>query len=83
MKGRTIREAIDVACEGLNGSLAEWVVLQPEALRDAVTLWVLEYAKNRGVLLVAETDIAPEIDALVARVRDRIRSNWPTVGPTS
>lgn len=77
LTGRTIREAVDVACEGLNGDLVEWVAFDLAELREHITRWVLEYASNRGVVLDVEKDIKPEIDDMVRRVKARIRSNWP------
>lgn len=70
--GRTIRDAIAIALEGLNGDLLEWVVLakQRAALRDHVKLWVHDYARHRGVIL-SDRDIVDELDAVIAELRTR------------
>lgn len=77
--GRTIAEAIRVACEGLAGDLMHWVDAEPQALREYITTWVLDYGRACGVVLDVDRDIKPEIDSMVAKVRARIRRNWPAV----
>lgn len=73
MPGRTIREAIAVALEGLSGDLFVWVVLtkQRDVLREHVIRWVHEYAKNRSVILTDE-DIESELARIIAELRDGI-----------
>jgi hypothetical protein len=70
LKGRTIRQAIAVALEGLNGDLYEWVVLaqQRNAMRKHVILWVADYAQNRGVILGTK-DITDELDKVITELR--------------
>ena len=70
-KGRTIREAIAVALEGLPGNLGEWVLSQPErtAMRAYVIEWIQDYAKVRGVILDPKVDIEPELRAVIAELK--------------
>lgn len=70
MPGRTIREAIAVALEGLSGDMFVWVVLakQRDALRAHVVKWVHEYAQNRGVIL-SDADIESELAQVIAELR--------------
>lgn len=71
MSGRTIREAIAIALEGLAGDLLEWVCLakQKAAMRKHVVTFVADYARNRGVIL-SEQDITSELDKVIAELRD-------------
>ncbi len=70
MPGRTIREAIAIALEGLNGELLEWVVLakQRDAMRKHVRRWVHDYARNRGVIL-SDKDINDELERIIAELK--------------
>lgn len=74
MGGRTIREAIGIALEGLSGDLFEWVVLakQRDSLRKHVLTWVHDYARARGVIL-SDRDIKDELD----RVINELKSGKP------
>lgn len=71
-RGRTIREAIGVALEGLSGDLFEWVVLakQRDAMREHVIHWVHDYARSRGVLL-SDSDITSELDVVIAELKGK------------
>jgi hypothetical protein len=68
--GRTIREAVALAIEGLSGSPIDWVVEDPDELRHHVMRWVADYAKHRGVLL-EPNDIATELHAIVEQIKER------------
>lgn len=69
-KGRTIREAIVLAMEGLNGHPSEWVSQWPTSLRSYILQWVHDYAKNRGVIL-SDSDIDSELKLIVAEIKER------------
>jgi hypothetical protein len=68
--GRTIREAIGVALEGLSGDVLEYVVFakQRDAMRHHVLRFVHEYARNRGVILT-DKDITDELACVVAELK--------------
>lgn len=68
--GRTIRQAIGIALEGLTGELLEWVVLakQRDAMRKHVLRFVHDYARNRGVILT-DADIKDELDVVIAELK--------------
>lgn len=68
--GRTIREAIAIALEGLSGDLLEYVVFakQRAAMREHVIRYVHDYARNRGVILT-DKDIITELDLVVAELK--------------
>lgn len=71
MGGRTIREAVAIALEGLPGSdLLQYVVLakQRDAMRKHVMGFVHDYARNRGVILT-DRDISTELDAIIGELR--------------
>lgn len=71
MTGKTIREAVAIALEGLPGhDLLEYVVLakQRDAMRNHVKRFVHEYARNRGVILT-DKDITSELDVIVAELK--------------
>lgn len=70
MAGKTIREAIAIALEGLSGDLLEWCVLakQRDAMRKHVVRFVHDYARNRGVIL-SDEDITSELNKIVAELR--------------
>jgi hypothetical protein len=70
VKGITIRHAVAIAIEGLNGEMLEWVVLakQRDAMRKHVMRFVHDYARNRGVIL-SDADITSELDKIVAELR--------------
>lgn len=72
VNGRTIREAIAIALEGINGDILEWIVFAKSraALRDHVKLWVHDYARHRGVIL-SDRDITDELDLVIAELRVR------------
>jgi len=72
-RGRTIREAVRVALEGLPGSTAEWAVMARDAMRDHVLGWVMDYAAKRGIMLNIE-DVDGELDVVIEEVcgADRI-----------
>ncbi len=73
-KGRTIREAIAIALEGLPGHVHEWANATGEerkAMRIHVIAWLQEYARIRGVILDPKLDIEPELDAVVAIARTK------------
>ena len=76
MSGRTIREAIAVALEGLSGSAEEWLLASnsedKQRLRSYVRTWVHEYAAARGVIL-EDRDIDTELQDIVNRLRDTIK----------
>jgi hypothetical protein len=64
--GRTIRQAMAIACEALAGNLDEWVTLDPEGLAEHVIRWIKEYALNRGVEL-SDDIIASELREIIRR----------------
>jgi hypothetical protein len=68
--GRTIREAILIALEGIAGRTTEWLGDdgQHAALRNHVLGWVHSYAEHRGVIL-ADSDVAGELDAVISELR--------------
>lgn len=68
--GRTIRQAIAIALEGLTGELLEWVVLakQRDAMRKHVVRFVHDYARNRGVIL-SDKDITDELAVVIAELK--------------
>lgn len=68
MRGRTIREAICVALEGLPGDPAEWIVMDRKSLRAHVIEWVHSYAKRRGVIL-SDSDIDSELRDVIAELK--------------
>lgn len=63
-RGRTIREAVRVALEGLPGRADEWADLARDAMRDHVLGWVLDYAARRGILLTTE-DVDTELNVVI------------------
>lgn len=71
-RGRTIREAVGVALEGLSGDLLEWVVLakQRDAMRAHVIRFVHDYARSHGVLL-SDSDITSELDLVIAELKGK------------
>lgn len=70
MRGRTIRDAIAIALEGLSGDLLEWVCLakQRDTMRKHVLRFVHDYARNRGVILT-DKDIKDELERVIAELR--------------
>lgn len=72
-RGKTIREAIAIALEGLAGDLTEWVLISQHyaAMRVHVVNWVHDYAVHRGVVL-NDKDIEDELDAVVREIRQKI-----------
>lgn len=69
-RGRTIREAIAVALEGLPGTLDSWLFdRDAKTIRAHVVEWVLEYGFHRGVILDAKQDIEPEIRKVIEELR--------------
>jgi ribosomal protein S15P/S13E len=71
--GKTIRQAIAIALEGLNGDLLEWVVLtqQKKALRSHIKSWVHDYARSRGVIL-SDSDIESELKEIISELRSGV-----------
>lgn len=78
MKRNIIREAVAVSIEGLPGEAAEWVALNPTAMRKHALSFVRDFAKNRGVILT-DRDIKTELDAIV----EELRSGKPLTGKVS
>ena len=69
-KGLTVREAITIAMEGLPGTIDSWVLSDDyKTLRAHLNNFVKDYAFKRGVILEEETDIAPEIEAIIMQLR--------------
>lgn len=69
-RGRTVRQAIAIAIEGLNGEPITWAVEEMFTLREYVLRWVHEYARNRNVILT-DADIEEELAAIVAAIHLR------------
>jgi hypothetical protein len=70
MGGRTIREAIGIALEGLSGDVLEYVVFakQRAAMREHVVRYVHDYARNRGVILT-DDDINSELTKIITELK--------------
>ena len=73
MPGRTIREAIALAVEGLEGRVGDWlgrdvIDRRHTAASNYITGWVHGYAKARGVIL-EDADIAAELERVIEDLR--------------
>lgn len=67
-RGKTVREALAVALEGLSGDRFEWAIVEPKALKEYLADWIKKYALARGVI-VEDVDVDDEIRALVNALR--------------
>lgn len=69
MAGRSIREVLLIAIEGLPGDPYLWARTDIKSLREHLKTYVYEYAKNRGVIL-ADRDIKPDLTSIIEDLRN-------------
>ena len=72
MSGITLRHAVEIALEGMPD--AAWEVLTRKEVRRLICLFVMEYARNRGVI-IEEHDFEEHLDAVM---RERFIADEPT-----
>jgi len=70
-RGRTVREAIAIALEGIPGQPDGWlfVPIERAAVREHVIGWIQDYAQRRNVILDVKKDIEPELDLVIKQLR--------------